>query len=106
MLIKKHSNVIEKTASIEDELNRFFNLTEETSDVLKFWLENEPAYPNMAKIAKVLMCKPATSAKAESPFSVAGALLRHRRANIHPLRVQKTLFVHDNYKLLRSDLKL
>lgn len=101
LLIKKHLSVTKKSSNIEDELNRFMNITDEVSDVLQFWCDNVSVYPTMARIAKVLLCKPATSAKSESAFSVAGALLRHRRASIHPLRAQKTLFIHDNYKILR-----
>lgn len=105
-LIKKHSRVMKQKSNIESELDCFRNIAQETPDVLNFWFENEAAYPCMAKIAKMLLSKPATSAKAESAFSVAGALLRHRRASIHPLRVQKTLFVHDDYKILRPEFHL
>lgn len=104
MLIRKHSSLSNKKSNIQDELNRFININENTSDVLEFWRANQCAYPSMAKIAKVLLSKPSTSAKSESAFSVAGALLRDRRATIDPLRVQKTLFIHDNYAFLKSDM--
>lgn len=104
MLIQKHSSLSKKKSCIEDELNRFSDINETTSDVLSFWRANDCAYPSLAKIAKVLLSKPSTSAKSESAFSVAGALLRDRRATIDPLRVQKTLFIHDNYEFLKSDM--
>lgn len=73
MLIQKHSSLSKKKSSIEDELNRFLNINETTSDVLSFWRSNECAYPSLAKLAKVLLSKPSTSAKSESAFSVAGS---------------------------------
>lgn len=106
ILIKKHSILSKKKSTLEDEMLRFLNITDQTSDVLSFWRENNSVYPNLAKIAKVLLAKPATSAKAESAFSVAGAMLRSRRATIDPLRAQKALFIHDNFDLLKSDFQL
>lgn len=44
-----------------------------------------------------LLSKPST-------LSVADALLRDHRATTYPLRVQKTLFIHDNYAFLKSDI--
>lgn len=106
LLSNKHLSSTNKRLTIMDELNRFININEKVTDVLDFWRENQNLYPFMAKMARVLLSKPSTSAKSESAFSVAGALLRDRRATIDPLRVQKTLFIHDNYTFLKTDLNL
>lgn len=106
MLLNKHLSSSHKKLSITDELNRFININEKGTDVLDFWRTNQNLYPSMAKLARILLSKPSTSAKSESAFSVAGALLRDRRATIDPLRVEKTLFIHDNYTFLKSDLNL
>lgn len=106
MLLNKHLSSSHKKLSITDELNRFININEKGTDVLDFWRTNQNLYPSMAKLARILLSKPSTSAKSESAFSVAGALLGDRRATIDPLRVEKTLFIHDNYTFLKSDLNL
>lgn len=100
-LLQKHSSVTRNISSLDAELNRFNGLKEEVSDVLGFWRMQEYTFPQMAQIAKVILCKPATSAKSESAFSVAGALITKKRANIDPLRAEKVLFIHDNYNLLK-----
>lgn len=101
-LLRKHSNRT-SNVGIEAELARFENIHYYEDDVLKFWREEEMHFPLMAAIAKVLLCKPATSAASESAFSVAGALLSKRRATIDPLRARNFLFIHDNYDLLHDN---
>lgn len=100
-LLKKHATVVRRANGnlLESELKNFQNINEEVADVLLFWKNNEFVYPTLAKLAKIILAKPATSAKSESSFSVAGALITSRRSTIHPLRAEKTLFIHDNYHL-------
>lgn len=98
-LLKKHSAVSRTSTNLESELSNFAHFKEEVADVLLFWKNHAHRYPTLAKIAEVLLAKPATSAKSESCFSVAGALLTSKRSCINPLRVEKTLFLHDNYHL-------
>lgn len=102
-LLQKYSTVTSNSSSLEAELNRFNGVKEEVSDVLGFWRAQESNYPQLAQVARVILCKPATSAKSESAFSIAGALITKKRANIDPLRAQKVLFIHDNYNLLKCD---
>lgn len=100
-LLKRHSTR-SMDVGIETELSRFSSIRTNEEDVLKFWREEEMNFPGMAALAKVLLCKPATSAASESAFSVAGALLSKRRATIDPLRARKILFIHDNYDMLHE----
>lgn len=103
VLLKKHS--IFSNASdndFENEVNNFVHLKEEVHDVLSFWRAQEINYPKLAKLAKVLLSKPTSSAKSESAFSVAGVLISKKRALIEPLRAEKVLFIHDNYQLCKS----
>lgn len=102
-LLRKHSILTKKRQSIDAELEKFINILEEEPDVLAFWRKEQSKYPLMAQIAKVILAKPATSAKSESAFSTAGAVITKRRANIDPLRAEKVLFIHDNFKLLDCD---
>lgn len=102
-LLQKYSAVTRNSSSLDTEVNRFNSVKEEVSDVLGFWRAQECNYPRLAQVARVILCKPATSAKSESAFSVAGALISKKRANIDPLRAQKVLFIHDNYNLLKCN---
>lgn len=93
----------ESTSTLADELHRFHsvNLNVCEEDILQFWRTNESVFPKLGKIAKVLFGIPITSSKSESAFSIAGCLLRKDRAAITPYRIEKTLFVHDNYDLFK-----
>lgn len=95
------------TSTIEDELNRFhlINIKLCEEDILQFWSSNENTFPKLAKIARVLFGIPITSSKSESAFSTAGCLIRKDRAAITPYRIEKTLFVHDNYDLFKMNIR-
>lgn len=101
LLAKYRINKSETPSSLDEEVRRFFNQKHNDDDALDFWRKNATYFPRLAAIAKVLLCIPATSASSESAFSVAGCLLRKKRASIAPHKVQKVLFVHDNYDLLK-----
>jgi hypothetical protein len=98
-LIAKHIN-IGLSGSLEEEMAIFSQKKEIPSCVLTFWRQNESSYPKMSAVAKVILGVPATTAKSESAFSIAGCLLQRRRASIEPMRAEKILFIHDNYDLL------
>lgn len=85
--------------TIEAELMRFQDIREIFDDVLGFWAKFSDIYPNLSAIARVLFCIQATTSTAESSFSFAGSVVRSRRATIDPFRVEKVLFIHDNYDL-------
>lgn len=104
-LLNKHNLSSRRSQNgLEFELVRFINIREPHPDVLGFWRTEQANFPTMAAVAKVLLCKPATSASSESAFSVAGALISSKRASLEPLRARKILFIHDNYDLLQAGL--
>lgn len=76
----------------------------QVNDALKFWKGAQNDLPWLSCLAKKILCIPATSTPSERVFSVAGLVLRSRRANLHPLTVDKLLFIHDNYSLCKSCL--
>lgn len=100
LLLQECSMIPTNDSSLESEINRFRGIKEAVSDVLGFWREQEVNFPQLGGIARVILSKPATSAKSESAFSVAGALISKKRAQLDPLRSQKVLFIHDNFNLL------
>lgn len=101
-LLAKHSRASiggEKPSCLEEEVTKFMHSAHASDDVLHFWKKNQHVYPRLATIAKAILAIPITSASSESAFSIAGCLIRSRRASIAPHRVEKVLFVHDNYNL-------
>uniref|UniRef100_A0A915D5A2 HAT C-terminal dimerisation domain-containing protein n=1 Tax=Ditylenchus dipsaci TaxID=166011 RepID=A0A915D5A2_9BILA len=54
----------------EDELLRYSTTPSLNIDPLKFWKTNEEAYPILAKVAKEILCIPASSAPSERAFSL------------------------------------
>lgn len=102
MLLAKHKrNSAFEASSLDEEMTKFLIQKHSEDDVLGFWKNNTSIFPRLAAIAKVLLAIPATSASAESAFSVAGCLIRSRRASIAPHKVEKVLFIHDNYDLFK-----
>lgn len=104
-LLARHMPVarLARDNSIDGELIRFFDINEVYDDVLVFWSKFSHNYPNLSAIARALYCVQATTATAESAFSFAGSVVRSQRATIDPFRVEKVLFIHDNYDLFNMN---
>lgn len=100
-LLNKHIKIDQQQSTLCDELSRFTNLSYSEDSILSFWKKNEANFPKLAKIARVLLCIPMTTAKSEGAFSIAGSLIRKQRASITPFRAEKTLLIHDNYDILK-----
>ncbi|ODM89363.1 Zinc finger BED domain-containing protein 1 [Orchesella cincta] len=52
----------------------------DTESPLVYWKRNEEVFPVLSALAKKYLAVPATSASVERLFSVAGAIIRARRA--------------------------
>lgn len=102
-LISKHSSNQpgNGSGSVENELTQFKDIMDD-EDVLSFWKQKAGQFSNLAAVAEVLLPIPITTAKSESAFSIAGALLRKQRSRLDPLRAERILFIHDNYHLLNN----
>lgn len=96
-LIGKHIQCSKNLQTINAELKKFREVTVATDNVLDFWKKNEHIFSNLSSVARVLMALPLTTAKSEGAFSIAGSLIRDKRASITPTRVEKVLFIHDNF---------
>ena len=48
-------------------------------DVLDFWKQNQDVFPLLAKMARIVLAIPASSAKSESVFSTGGLIVTPRR---------------------------
>lgn len=96
-------NNCQVTNSVADEYRSFRKEMGSVDEKLNdFWKRKEVDYKTLAKLAKVLIGRPLTTARAESEFSVAGALVTAKRASLSPITIEKTLFVHDNYNLFKE----
>lgn len=100
LLLNKHIKVEQQKSTLNEELSRFQNIGHSEDNILSFWKKNEMNFPKLAKLAKVVLSIPMSSSKAESAFSIAGSLIRKRRASITPVRAEKLLFIHDNYDVI------
>lgn len=63
---------------------------------LSWWKSREKMYPHLAKIAKKVLCVPATSVPSERIFSKAGQLISDRRSRLKPSNVETILFLNAN----------
>ncbi|RXN35979.1 zinc finger BED domain-containing 1-like protein [Labeo rohita] len=61
-------------------------------DILSFWQSQSIAFPVLAKVSKMILCIPATSASSERTFSTAGRVLESRRNRLNPGTVDAILF--------------
>ncbi|KAL3218102.1 hypothetical protein MRX96_006080 [Rhipicephalus microplus] len=105
-LARRHSNTPPHwTNEINSEYHALLSKPcAQVNDVLKFWKDTQNELPWLSCLAKKMLCIPATSTPSERVFSVAGLVLRSRRANLHPLTIDKLLFIHDNYSHCKSCL--
>ena len=73
-----------------------------TTQPLEWWKHNSHRFPNMAELAKHVLCVPATSTPSERIFSKAGITVSKRRCNLKPKNVDAIIFLNHNMKFLFS----
>ena len=71
------------------------------TNILEWWKLNESRFPNIAKLAKAVLCIPATSAPSKRLFSAAGHIVNKRRTCLKPENVDVILFLNKNLKFLK-----
>ena len=69
---------------------------------LEWWKVNEREFPNIAKLAKRVLCIPATSAPAERLFSHAGLIVSKARAALKPENVASAVLLHDSWHMVED----
>ncbi len=83
----------------EQELKRYVDEDSPAVDethALKWWKEHHHRFPYIAKIAKRLLCIPATSTPSERLFSTAGHIINSKRACLDPDNVNMLCFLAEN----------
>ena len=92
-----------KQDSLESEVAKYVLVTVDPDvSILKWWKKNSNVFPQLSKLAKILLAIPAISAPSEWSFSASGSVVTAKRSRISPLRVKKVLFIHDNFNLISA----
>lgn len=113
-LIEKHAyessvKPTSQDSKVDDEIHKYF-LTMiskdeiDDFDLLSFWRNNKTSLPLLGELVKKICCIPITSTSSERAFSYAGILISAKRSSLGPYVVEKTLFIHDNYDLVKKKL--
>ena len=93
----------EETAdnTIEDELAQYFTDKVAAHDChpLRWWEQNEFRFPNLAKVARSILCIPATSTSSERLFSTAGLTVTKLRNCLKPEKVDAPIFLKNSQYL-------
>jgi hypothetical protein len=66
-------------------------------NTLEWWKANSQSFPNLAKVARLVLAVPATSAPSERMWSEAGLVVRAKRASLDPVNVAMTVFYRALY---------
>ena len=72
-------------------------------DMVEFWKENRALLPQLFKVARRVLCVPASSSASERVFSTGGRLLEKQRTNLTPDSTDSLLFLHSNMETSASD---
>jgi hypothetical protein len=66
----------------------------EYMDPLLWWKDNQPHFPIMSELARILLCIQATSAPSEQIFSLASRVISKLRSSFNPDNVSHVVFVN------------
>lgn len=87
-------------APARDEINQYISQRHamaDDRDLLGWWRINSSIYPKLAKLARSVLCIPASSSSSERVFSAAGRTIDQRRTSLKPDTVDAILFLHDDH---------
>ncbi|XP_073691495.1 E3 SUMO-protein ligase ZBED1-like [Garra rufa] len=87
-----------RSAVTEEMKNYLQDRTKIDSGPLGWWKKNQDRYPNLARVAKRLLCIPATSTPSERIFSKAGFIVNKARSCLLPKNVDMLVFLAHNTK--------
>ena len=63
--------------------------------ILDFWKSQQYRYPDLARIARDILCVPISTVASESAFSVGGRVLDHFRSSLSPQIVESLICTKD-----------
>lgn len=116
-LIKKHAyeanesnnEPTNQNSKVDEEIHKYFLTIIPKNDIedfniLTFSRNHKTSLPLLSELVKKFLCIPVTSTSSERAFSYAGILISAKRSSLGPYVVEKTLFIHDNYDLVKKKL--
>ncbi len=71
---------------------------------LAWWKANQGLYPILARLAKIYLAIPASSAPSERVFSVASRLISSKRTSMGTNIAGKTLYVSENWDMWKDKI--
>jgi hypothetical protein len=69
--------------------------------ILDWWRLNAGTFPIMARLARKILCIPASSSSSERVFSSAGNIVTSKRQNLDPEMVEKLVYLKENLMRVR-----
>ncbi len=85
-------------SDIRSELDKYLNtpLASRGTKALDYWKLMAHSYPLLAKLARKILCIPASSSASERVFSGSGGTVTCKRTNLHVNNVEKLVYVREN----------
>jgi len=77
----------------------------EHPDPLVWWRNHKAMFPILSKLARRILCIPATSASSERLFSTAGLTIANDRASLLPDNAVDLIFLHDTWRVVEEWVK-
>ena len=98
-------DVAAETLTLQQEIDLYILAgraeNDDPSSLLPWWKTRQLMFPKLAKVARAVLCIPATSSSSERNFSRAGLIVTDKRSRIAPEVVNNLLVIH-NYYLVRN----
>ena len=88
-------NIPSHTPDLDHQLH-LLNKETWNRNVLEFWRKRQLNYPDLARIARYILCCPATSVSSERLFSCASDQIWGKRNNLEAETFEKIVFIDAN----------
>ncbi len=96
------SNIVEDLYNYRLLVTKFNTRHQPSSQTsIKFWKTFQANLPCLSKLAKQLLCTPATSVASESAFSISAYLARKERARLSDENLSATIFLKVSRMILQ-----
>jgi hypothetical protein len=96
-----------RDAVLEQEVRTYMALMPKSQyqdNALLFWRDHEQTFPLLSQLASIYLGISASSVPVECLFSTAGLILNGKRSSLTPDKLNKIVFLHDNFKLITEYL--
>ena len=105
LLGEMHSTETDVTQS-EIELYIHMRVPSEFDDKpLAFWQRHEESLPILSKVAQVYLGMSSSSVPVECMFSTTGIISNGKRSSIGPEKLNRVVFIHENFSLAADKCK-